>query len=319
MPNFSLFGNGEEWILVSGLLDSDSALTLSPFFPTTPPRSMPRLPEGTAGTLTISFLDSRGRLIRQAVVPTEVICMHQPVSGVTERSRTFSTPVFLPPATRAIRIATAKGEVLEEIDVPDQGPAIALDWAPAGPETTGATTIEWRADHPADIPLTYQVFYTHDGQHWQTPSLPDPSPSVCLDFDELPGGAEARIRVVASDGVNYSVAQTQPFRVARKGLLPTILSVEPSSPVPPGELLLLRGQALDLERNVYVPESLRWTSSRDGELGTGDTLLTRLSPGLHEIRLDVGQSRPDAPADAKNLPNTQSPFAVCDVQVLPPG
>ena len=90
-----------------------------------------------------------------------------------------------------------------------------------------------------------------------------------------------------------------------------IISVEPGPPLVEGEVQVLRGQGYDLERNMFVSNELRWVSSLDGELGSGGVLTTQLSPGLHEVRLQVGGRGTAA------LAETPDQAAVIALQVVP--
>jgi hypothetical protein len=57
----------------------------------------------------------------------------------------------------------------------------------------------------------------------------------------------------------------------------------------PGQLGVLHGQGLYLEENKPETEALAWTSSEDGDIGTGMTVqMAKLSPGAHRITLTAG-------------------------------
>jgi chitinase len=68
-----------------------------------------------------------------------------------------------------------------------------------------------------------------------------------------------------------------------------ILSPEDGATFAPDETINLQGQGLYLEENQPETEALVWTSSKDGELGTGTIVDNpRLSPGSHHITLIAG-------------------------------
>ncbi len=58
----------------------------------------------------------------------------------------------------------------------------------------------------------------------------------------------------------------------------------------PGTPLWLQGYACDLEDGTLPDTALRWSSSRDGNLGTGSQVLVILSPGEHVITLTATDS-----------------------------
>ena len=56
-------------------------------------------------------------------------------------------------------------------------------------------------------------------------------------------------------------------------------------------MVFLSGMTLDAEDGPLPPESLSWSSDRDGYLGSGDELLVAtLSPGHHVITLTATDS-----------------------------
>jgi len=76
------------------------------------------------------------------------------------------------------------------------------------------------------------------------------------------------------------------FKVGRKG--PQVMIFHPLNGafVIPGQEIILHGAAQDLEQGALAGDSLAWTSSLDGPLGTGKTLaVSQLSQGRHEISL----------------------------------
>jgi hypothetical protein len=74
---------------------------------------------------------------------------------------------------------------------------------------------------------------------------------------------------------------------------------DPYSSFAPGALVTLQGSATDTEDGTLQGNRLRWSSSIDGELGTGETLQVQLSgpatpcdPEIvaHEITLEATDS-----------------------------
>ena len=66
-----------------------------------------------------------------------------------------------------------------------------------------------------------------------------------------------------------------------------------------GVAVVLEGTAYDPEDGTLDGASLTWTSSVDGLLGTGRTMVTDLSPGVHSIALAAEDS--DANTISRNL------------------
>jgi uncharacterized repeat protein (TIGR01451 family) len=161
-------------------------------------------------------------------------------------------------------------------------PATAVSW----PSATNQT-ISWSATDPDGGELRYSVFYAHDGVSWQLLAQDLDATSYTVAVDSLAGGAGAKFRVVASDGVNIGEDETTaPISVPDKRPEPIITNPEDGSDVPPGDLLVLEGFAGDLEDGVIPDAALSWSSDRDGALGNGSSLpVSTLQPGEHTITL----------------------------------
>ncbi|MFO7822131.1 MAG: hypothetical protein R6V56_08795, partial [Lentisphaeria bacterium] len=57
-----------------------------------------------------------------------------------------------------------------------------------------------------------------------------------------------------------------------------------------GRSVLLTGQGYDPNSGEEISEGFTWISSRDGEVGKGPLVQTRLSEGKHTIKLQIGKS-----------------------------
>ncbi|MEO8334225.1 MAG: PKD domain-containing protein [bacterium] len=72
----------------------------------------------------------------------------------------------------------------------------------------------------------------------------------------------------------------------------TIVTPVNNGTYPPGVSILFVGTGIDEEDGVLAGGSLVWTSSRDGQIGTGATFSTNaLTPGVHTITLTVRDSQ----------------------------
>ena len=159
--------------------------------------------------------------------------------------------------------------------------------------TTGTQTVAWTASDLDGDPLTYSVLYSHDaGASWELLAEGLTNQSFAVDADSLAGGSDARIRVVATDGVNIGYDETDaPIVVPDKAPYALITNPVSGQIIAPGNLLVLQGTGTDLEDGGLPDSALHWSSSRDGSLGNGPSLgLTSLSPGAHVITLTVMDS-----------------------------
>ena len=137
------------------------------------------------------------------------------------------------------------------------------------------------------------MLYSADNkQSWFAVATDLTAATYSLDTSTLPGGTNAFVRILASDGVNTGQADAGPFVVAGKE--PTALINAPADGAiyAPGQAVLLVGDGFDLEDGSLPDSRLVWTSNRDGFLGTGRTVeRVDLSRGMHTITLTVGDSQ----------------------------
>jgi hypothetical protein len=204
----------------------------------------------------------------------------------------FDGAVRFPEGTARFQIISAN-RVLREIPVSPNAPVVAnISFGPGG-LVSGERQIIWTASDPDGGPLTYTVEYN--------PDVTDPNgdfgiliadidnPRWLENFDDLPGGDHAKLRIVASDGINTGFAETPEFRVAYKA---PFVEIDPGDPiVAAGTQITFTGFAEDLLEEL--PESaLVWTSDIAGRLGIGDSISVKNLPvGRHTITLTATNSR----------------------------
>ncbi|HET7010733.1 MAG TPA: hypothetical protein VFI11_08165 [Anaerolineales bacterium] len=183
-----------------------------------------------------------------------------------------------------------QGAEIADYPASAQPPAVRL-LAPNGGETwpaEGSQTIRWEASDPDSPALTYSLQVSPDnGQTWRALVNFTPENQATIDTAMIPGSENARVRVVASDGFHTAVDTSDAsFIVEGKGPFLSILSPEDGANFADGRSAVLRGAATDLEDGPIDPSSLLWSSSLDGDLGTGSSLWAlELSTGRHEITL----------------------------------
>ncbi|MCC6847328.1 MAG: phytase [Deltaproteobacteria bacterium] len=109
-------------------------------------------------------------------------------------------------------------------------------------------------------------------------------------------GSGARVDRTLSAGLHTLTAEVVDTNGARAvdsatlvvGTPPTIAILAPAdgTPVPPGTVVELRGQAADADGRP-LDAAIRWSSDRDGDLGTGGVFSATLSTGAHVVTAAV--------------------------------
>jgi len=154
-----------------------------------------------------------------------------------------------------------------------------------------AINASWNGSDPDGDPLTYSVLYSSDGgSNWQILATELDATELALDTDHLPGGT-GLIRVVVSDGMLSDFDTSGPFIVPLHAPEAQIIQPIEGQVFYPTQQVALQGTAYDLEDGSLGDEAFQWTSSINGDLGTGASLSTaELSTGVHIISLTVTDS-----------------------------
>ncbi len=253
---------------------------------TGPYRMQMRRPDDTpAGPYTVELLDAQGNaLYSREFRATPLSNDDTPDVG------TFFLTLPALEGTQAIRFLY-QGEEITRLEASPGAPTVEI-LSPVGGEdwgSEGTQTIRWQAQDPEGDPLRFTVQASEDGERWITLALDlKDTDSFDLNVADLAGGSYF-IRVLATDGFNTAEARTQaPVTVGRKPPTVALTAPEDGAVFPRGEMVVVQGFATDLEDGEVPEEAYLWTSSIDGELGTGSTLWAlELSPGEHEITLTV--------------------------------
>ena len=157
---------------------------------------------------------------------------------------------------------------------------------------TGTVPITWTANDADGDPLYFTILYSvDDGQTWIPVETDIATTTYELDTTKIAGSSQARLLVLASDGVNTGQATSAVFQVMRKGPTSAIIAPENGSTYPPDEPLRLQGAAWDEEDGYLSDGAFGWTDDVSGALGTGAVLtVPALTPGWHTLTLAAQDS-----------------------------
>jgi hypothetical protein len=274
-------------LTIAGVLIDGRTLRLDPSFvvdeaPTPLAEGGPEAP----GVVLIESLDSAGETLEATPVESTPLCLFQ--SGLPT-PRLVAAVVAVEDRARGLRFHY-QGYRVHEVHFPSVGPKVQLRWTNGDSEAVsggGLRMLEWSTSHPENADVASLPMYFSEGRGWQPLGLPSPATAVPVDFDDLPGGAACRLRVLATDGAHTVAAESEPFPVRTKGFQTVILAPDDGANLTAEIPVALAGQAFHWEDPGMTTEDLEWTSTLDGTLGTGPLLDVSLSPGDHVISLRV--------------------------------
>ena len=232
--------------------------------------------------VSVSQIDASGAVISTYPIPANDI--H--ADSLDQDAFFFAGKLPLDMSTQQLSLAL-QGNTLSSFTIPARPPIIRLTWRPTA-QLTGQQTISWEARHPDGAPMEYVVSYSHDGgKTFRQLSQSITETSFVANFDLLPGG-DGQIMVQATDGGNTASALSPIFALPERPVYSMILSPADQARVP-GKWVTLQGQGYYLEEDQPELSALEWTSSRDGKIGNGRIIQTKLSPGTHTITLLAGR------------------------------
>jgi hypothetical protein len=274
-----------EYALVSGQLLKAGGGTLDPLLRLTSDAPAPPLPSG--GAYCLQFNDGSGGVLRS--VCFDATFVHPDGQPVDSDSFFFVVP--FPVGTQRVVLVDSAASLATR-GASAHAPQISITAPVAGATWDGLQTIRWTATDADGDPLQFSLVYSRDGgTTWLPIDAVVTSNTYALDTGELPGGNQARVRVLASDGFYTAFADVGPLLVARKGPRPTILEPVDGTHILPGSPLLLVGGGDDPEDGSLPPTAFSWSSDRDGVLGTGMELqVAALSVGVHHITVTARDS-----------------------------
>lgn len=282
----------DEYLLASGLINQDGTASFDVFYRQTQADPLDNPPTGTAYCLE---LYDAGSTQATALRPLSSTCFDVSYdfgdSTTPMTTAPFALTVPFPPTTRQI-VLKHGATVIATRTVSSNGPVVSVSLSGGGM----VKTVNWTANDLDGDTLSYSVLYSNDNkQSWFAVATDLASAEATitygLDTSTLPGGTNAFVRILASDGVNTGQADAGPFVV--NGKEPTALISAPvdGSTFAPGENVLLVGDGFDLEDGSLPDSRLIWSSDRDGVLGIGRTVERNdLSAGTHHVTLTVGDS-----------------------------
>jgi hypothetical protein len=274
-------GSGPSWF-VSGFID-EGAVDLQPVF------TMEAAPiPSDGGDYSIEVKNAGGSVIAShAFTPLEAEWAELAAPGL------FTLLIPVEADAASISIVGPGSEELASRGLGGDVPVVTVQ-AVVAPEAEagGGLDISWEVEDADDSEHSFILEYSTDGGvSWTTLEAALKGPGITVDIDRLPGSAQSKVRVLASDGANTGVGESGVFEVPVKLPQGEITSPSDDSVFRSGRLAWLQARAFDQDDGFLDDDSVDWSSSRDGALGTGSSLpVYDLTEGTHTITMTAEDS-----------------------------
>lgn len=274
---------GGNYLRVGGRIYADAVETLRPFYPVVlPGGSSDQAGSGAFAIVLRNALDQP--LFTRYFDPQSHGSMLDVEGGFLE-----IVPFIT--GTSRITIMHAASELASR-SVSAHAPSVTL-LSPNGGESwtaAGTYTVTWTGRDVDGGPLYYTLQYSRNGgAAWQGIGVNLTGTQTLLNASDLGGGAQALIRVTASDGVlSAQDTSNAVFSVAKHA--PDIYLFNPATGATflPGQIVELDAAATDVDDGPLAGGFIVWTSNRQGALGSGTHLaVSSLAPGAHTLTATV--------------------------------
>ena len=276
----------QDYLIASGTVAvDDSSAQLDPF--RVVQRTVGTADTVGAGTYSLTLRDSVGAILFQRLFEAQ-----QPPESIAPTTLDFFEVMPYPAGTASIDLEH-DSTPLTSVAVSTNIPVVNVSFPNGGEILSGQQTVTWSASDADGDPMIFDVLYSADGgANWSAIATSVTAASHLWDTDEVAGGTQSLVRVLASDGANTGQDDADAvFEVQSKVPEPMIVVPADQAVFFLHDLLLMEGDALDAEDGALSGTALTWTSSLDGVIGSGtDVNTTSLSAGVHLITLQADDS-----------------------------
>ncbi|HOW65011.1 MAG TPA: hypothetical protein P5186_14085 [Candidatus Paceibacterota bacterium] len=311
----------QEYLVVRGAVNLVSGA--AQFLPFTRLRTSQTITPPPVGEYTLEFLNAAGSI--QQVIPFALVTGVPDYATKLPETGSILVPVAANPAIRQVRLRH-RGVMILSRSASLSSPSLRV-LQPNGGETigTGSAELEWMAgDADGDV-LSYLIQFSADnGSSWETLAADWPLNRYTIDAEFLRGTTEGRIRVIASDGFNTAVDESdKPFTVLNRPPNASIRLPASGTLFSGEQAVVMTATASDLEDGSFPDENLQWTSDVDGWIGSGEYLqrpASAFTEGPHLIQLTVRDSYDSVnTATARILIQRHVPANLADLELIMEG
>ena len=217
----------------------------------------------------------------------------EPISGdgdaTTQQPKSFFQLVPFIEGTSEIRIVQGKKTVGVITDGNSKNDNFKIS-SPKVEGTPGKLNISWTCESPEKA--NYMVQYSNNGgKNWMVLTFNHQSDSWIQSLENLPGGKNCLIRVLANAGLKSSYAISSPFSVNTHRPLAQIISPKQNQEFQAGNQIPIRGFGYDVEDGSLTNTSMEWEVKGIGIVGSGtEAVIPDLPPGKYLVTLRVMDS-----------------------------
>jgi hypothetical protein len=203
----------------------------------------------------------------------------------------FNIIMDYPAGTKKI-VLKKNGIELTSRTVSENAPVVDIISPQGGGSLSGDVEISWTATDQDGDPLTYSILYAPDGTDWLPIDALLTETTYLWNSGQYPGGANAKIAVIASDGVNEGKDETSlAFSIETKGPVITITSPENNTTQSSRTPITFTASGYDHEDGSIPSSAFTFESNIDGVLGKGSPLrVDSLSTNTHTITVSAKDS-----------------------------
>ncbi|MCF7838121.1 MAG: DUF5011 domain-containing protein, partial [Candidatus Marinimicrobia bacterium] len=165
--------------------------------------------------------------------------------------------------------------------------------APNGGESwAGVQTIRWQAFDEDGDDLSFIIQYSPNGAYWLPVAWGLPQVNQHdVDTAQWPGGTNARVRVIVTDGFNTTSDESDlPFMVPDKPPQIVVVAPRAGAPVPPGAPVDFEVRVFDLEENAVADTHIVWSYGTN-QFASGPRPPARLPPGIQTVTVTAFDSQ----------------------------
>ena len=256
--------------------------------------------ENTEGSFVVQFRDSQNNILHKQNFSLET---H---AHTKQDVFPFAFISKYPADTKKIILKDFE-KILLEKNVSQNVPEINLLFPNGGEFIDEITTISWESRDLDNDVLFYDILYSTDGGlTWNAIATDLKNTEYDWETSFTPGSNSGKIRILASDGTNTSIDESDSvFQLVKKSPKVFIDKVD-SEIFEHNSDVKIMGTAYDAEDGLLRGTNLVWTSNKDGIIEKGETLnIQDLSPGKHVITLTAIDSEGNEGKDSISIRITE--------------